>query len=210
MRGRLLPMGADAVLVEVAGTQEVLTLGAALQAAPWRETVAETVPAARTVLVRVHDPRELPAVRSGLAELLAATEVGTTAQDVGGEPVVLPVVYDGPDLAEVARITGLDEDGVVRAHTGTSWRVGFIGFVPGFAYLVGGDPRLQVPRRSTPRTSVPAGSVGLAGEFSGIYPRSSPGGWQLLGRTDVLLFDEDRDPPALLRPGTAVRFEVAG
>ncbi|MFK5584698.1 MULTISPECIES: 5-oxoprolinase subunit PxpB [unclassified Serinicoccus] len=210
MRGRLLPMGADAVLVEVAGTQEVLTLGAALQAAPWRGTVAETVPAARTVLVRVHDPRQLPGVRSGLAELLAATEVGTTTQEPGGEPVVLPVVYDGPDLAEVARLTGLDQDEVVRAHTGTSWRVGFIGFVPGFAYLVGGDPRLHVPRRSTPRTSVPAGSVGLAGEFSGIYPRSSPGGWQLLGRTDVLLFDEDRDPPALLRPGTAVRFEVAG
>lgn len=210
MRGRLLPMGADAVLIEVAGTQEVLTLGAALRTAPWRERVAETVPAARTVLVRVHDPRELPAVRSGLAELLAATEVGTTTQEGGGEPVVLPVVYDGPDLAEVARLTGLDEQEVVRAHTGTSWRVGFIGFVPGFAYLVGGDPRLQVPRRSTPRTSVPAGSVGLAGEFSGIYPRSSPGGWQLLGRTDVLLFDEDRDPPALLRPGTPVRFEVAG
>lgn len=210
MRGRLLPMGSDAVLVEVAGTQEVLTLGAALQEAPWRETVAETVPAARTVLVRVHDPRELPAVRSGLAELLAATEVGATTQEDGGEPVVLPVVYDGPDLAEVARLTGLDEAEVVRAHTGTSWRVGFIGFVPGFAYLVGGDPRLQVPRRSTPRTSVPAGSVGLAGEFSGIYPRSSPGGWQLLGRTDVLLFDEDRDPPALLRPGTTVRFEVVG
>lgn len=209
MRGRLLPMGADAVLVEAAGTQEVLTLGAALRTAPWRESVAETVPAARTLLVRVHDPRQLPAVRGGLAELLAATEVGTTTQEDGGERVVLPVVYDGPDLAEVARLTGLDEQEVVRAHTGSSWRVGFIGFVPGFAYLVGGDPRLRVPRRSTPRTSVPAGSVGLAGEFSGIYPRSSPGGWQLLGRTDVLLFDEDRDPPALLRPGTTVRFEAA-
>jgi KipI family sensor histidine kinase inhibitor len=116
------------------------------------------------------------------------------------------VRYDGPDLDEVARLTGLTHAEVVAAHTGTPWRVAFGGFAPGFAYLVGGDPRLHVPRRERPRPSVPAGSVGLAGEFSGVYPRSSPGGWQLVGTTDAVLWDADREPPALLSPGTTVRF----
>ena len=106
----------------------------------------------------------------------------------------------------VAEHTGMSDDDVVAAHTGSPWTVAFGGFAPGFAYLVGGDGRLVVPRRETPRTSVPPGSVGLAGEFSGIYPRSSPGGWQLIGRTDAVMFDVDRDPPALLAPGTRVRF----
>ena len=119
------------------------------------------------------------------------------------------MTYDGPDLAEVARLTGLDEDEVVAAHTGTPWRIAFGGFAPGFAYLTGGDERLRVPRRDEPRTTVPAGAVGLAGEFSGVYPRSSPGGWQLIGSTDALLWDPDRDPPALLLPGGSVRFVEA-
>ena len=120
------------------------------------------------------------------------------------------MTYDGPDLAEVARLTGLDEDEVVAAHTGTPWRIAFGGFAPGFAYLTGGDERLRVPRRDEPRTTVPAGAVGLAGEFSGVYPRPSPGGWQLIGSTDAPLWDPDRDPPALLGPGGWVRFVVAG
>jgi KipI family sensor histidine kinase inhibitor len=95
---------------------------------------------------------------------------------------------------------------VVQAHTGTAWTVGFGGFAPGFSYLVGGDPRLQVPRHDEPRTRVPAGAVGLAGAFSGIYPRPSPGGWQIIGQTDAVLWDVDRDPPALLRPGATVQF----
>jgi KipI family sensor histidine kinase inhibitor len=106
-------------------------------------------------------------------------------------------------------LTGLGADGVVAAHTGTPWRVAFGGFAPGFAYLTGGDPRLDVARRDEPRTSVPAGSVGLGGEFSGIYPRASPGGWQLIGRTDMVLWDPDRDPAALLQPGGRVRFVEA-
>jgi KipI family sensor histidine kinase inhibitor len=119
------------------------------------------------------------------------------------------VVYDGADLEEVSRLTGLTSDQVIAAHTGTPWRVGFGGFAPGFAYLIGGDERLNVPRQSEPRTKVPAGSVALAGEFSAIYPRESPGGWQLIGRiTDDVpaLWDLDRDPPALLRPGMWVQF----
>ena len=97
---------------------------------------------------------------------------------------------------------------VVAAHTDTPWRVGFGGFAPGFAYLVGGDPRLNVPRRSEPRTKVPVGSVGLAGEFSGVYPRESPGGWQLIGHTDAVLWDVQRDNPALLTPGMWVQFRA--
>jgi KipI family sensor histidine kinase inhibitor len=126
-----------------------------------------------------------------------------------GATVEIPVTYDGPDLADVARLTGLAEDEIVAAHTATPWRVAFGGFAPGFAYLTGGDERLRVPRRDEPRTAVPAGAVGLAGEFSGVYPRSSPGGWQLIGSTAAPLWDAERDPPALLRPGGAVRFRVA-
>ncbi|WP_298888791.1 allophanate hydrolase subunit 1 [uncultured Serinicoccus sp.] len=218
MDARLLPMGRGAVLVEVGGTGEVLALADALRAgepgaASWARTVTEVVPAARTLLVRVADPTDLPAVREGLlalaADLDAPADVAAATPHAPADEVVVPVTYDGADLAEVARLTGLAEQEVVRAHTGSRWRVGFIGFAPGFAYLVGGDERLHVPRRDTPRTTVPAGSVGLAGEFGGIYPRSSPGGWQLIGRTDAPLWDVDRDPPALLAPGATVRFEEA-
>lgn len=114
--------------------------------------------------------------------------------------------YDGPDLDEVAELTGLSPSEVVAAHTGCVWQAGFVGFAPGFAYLTGGDPRLVVSRRAEPRTCVPAGSVALADEFSAVYPRASPGGWQLIGRTDAVLFDVDRDPPALVPPGARVRF----
>ena len=120
--------------------------------------------------------------------------------------VEIAVRYDGPDLDDVAHHTGLTPAEVVAAHTGTPWRVAFGGFAPGFAYLVGGDPRLRVPRRDRPRASVPAGAVGLAGEFSGVYPRTSPGGWQLVGTTEAVLWDADRHPPALLGPGATVRF----
>jgi KipI family sensor histidine kinase inhibitor len=122
--------------------------------------------------------------------------------------VEIPVCYDGEDLAEVGELTGLGADGVVEAHTGQTWTVAFAGFAPGFGYLVGEDDRLHVPRRTTPRTKVPAGAVGLAGEFSGVYPRESPGGWQLIGSTRLPMWDLDRDPPALLQPGLRVRFVV--
>ena len=122
----------------------------------------------------------------------------------------VPVVYDGEDLEDVARLTGLSREEVVAAHTGQLWRVAFGGFAPGFGYLVGEDDRLHVPRRAEARTRVPAGAVGLAGEYTGVYPRESPGGWQLIGRTELRLFDLDRDPPALLRPGARVRFVEVG
>lgn len=195
---RVLPAGGSALLVEVADLSAVLALATAAAALPG---VTDVVPAARTVLLHTAPRADLAALRR---EVLALRTAGSDVID--GAEVEIPVVYDGEDLAEVAAHTGLDPDEVVRAHTRTPWRVGFGGFAPGFAYLVGGDPRLRVPRRAQPRTRVPAGAVGLAGEFSGVYPRPSPGGWQLIGRTDAVLWDADRDPPALLTPGTRVRF----
>ncbi|MDN7120664.1 5-oxoprolinase subunit PxpB [Nocardioides sp. ChNu-153] len=219
---RLLPYGDRAVLVEVEDTPAVVRLVDALAVAGAtgpEGPVAEVVPAARTVLLVARPGVPVAAVRAA-AERTAAEQGDRAGDEAGastGAPeaaldagtIEIPVVYDGPDLAEVAALTGLSEREVVAAHTGRPWRVAFGGFAPGFAYLVGGDPRLHVPRRSEPRTSVPAGAVGLAGEFSGVYPRSSPGGWQLLGRTDLVLWDLDREPPALLRPGAAVRFTEA-
>ena len=110
----------------------------------------------------------------------------------------------------MARRTGLSEDAVVTAHSSRPWTASFGGFAPGFAYLTGGDPRLEVPRRDSPRTAVPAGSVALAGAFSAVYPRESPGGWQLIGRTGLRLWDARRTEPALLAPGMRVQFVDAG
>ena len=190
---KVLPCGDRAVLLDCGSLEE---------ATSWFAALADLDPVlgAQTVLVR-GNPVELRAT-------LAARKPGPPAAAPSTAEVVITVRYDGPDLADVASLTGLSEDDVVAAHTGTTWMVGFSGFAPGFAYLVGGDPRLHVPRRDTPRPSVPAGSVGLAADFSGIYPRSSPGGWQLIGRTDAELFDVDRSPPACLQPGMRVRFEV--
>ena len=200
----LLPFGDAALLIEVDGLPEVLALAAAVRAAR-PAGVLDVVPAARTVLLPVAPGTDLGAVRRAVLDL----PVDPTAVP-DGATVEIAVTYDGPDLAEVARMTELGEDEVVAAHTGTPWRVAFGGFAPGFAYLTGGDERLRVPRRDEPRTTVPAGAVGLAGEFSGVYPRPSPGGWQLIGSTDAVLWDAGREPPALLEPGGWVRFVVAG
>jgi len=201
---RLLPCGEAAVLVEPADPAQVAGLVDAL-ATGVLPGVAEVVPAARTVLVRFGSPAELAAGRDRLG-LLAGSVPAREPEPDPERVVTVEVVYDGPDLAAVGVVTGLGVAGVVAAHTGSVWRVAFGGFAPGFAYLTGGDPRLRVPRRAAPRPSVPAGSVGLAGEFSGIYPRPSPGGWQLIGRTSVALWDATRNPPALLTPGRWVRF----
>jgi KipI family sensor histidine kinase inhibitor len=203
----VLPFGDAALLVELDDLDQVLGLTAAIRAAN-HDGVLDAVPAARTVLLVAEPGTPLDPLVTMVTSLSSAADVGSTGSET--EPVEIEVVYDGPDLAEVAALTGLDEDGVVAAHTGTPWRIAFGGFAPGFAYLTGGDPRLRVARRDEPRTSVPAGSVGLAGEYSGVYPRSSPGGWQLIGRTDAVLWDAERDPPALLQPGGTVRFRAVG
>jgi KipI family sensor histidine kinase inhibitor len=204
----LLACGEHAVLVEVGGLDQVLAFTHAVREAmaaqaPGLGDIVDVVPAATTVLVVVDDDIPIAPVRKALAALSVAENRKASLSE---ETIEIPVRYDGPDLKEVAQHTGLSIPEIVAAHTGTDWRVAFGGFAPGFAYLSWGDPRLAVPRRHEPRTSVPAGSVGLAGEFSAIYPRSSPGGWQLIGHTDVVVFDADREPPALLQPGMTVRF----
>ena len=200
----VLPSGSTALLVELDDLDEVLGLYAALTAEPL-EGVVDVVPAARTVLL-VTDP----AVTS-LATVEQAVRQTTprSGRRDGGELVELPVVYDGADLTDVAAHLGVDPGEVVRRHTGTEWTVAFCGFAPGFGYLTPDGEPWHIPRRSSPRTKVPPGSVALAGEFSGVYPRESPGGWQLIGRTDVAVFDVDREPAALLRPGVRVRFVEA-
>lgn len=210
--GTVRDYGDQALLLECDSTAEVLAWMAAIRHAEL-PGVLDLVPAARTILVKLAGPRYQAPTRQRLGTLRVEADLDAelTAPDDRSADVTIDVVYDGPDLDEVAQLTGLTAEQVVAAHTGTLWRVGFGGFAPGFAYLVGGDARLEVPRRAEPRTKVPAGSVGLAGEFSGVYPRESPGGWQLIGRTSneqTPLWDIDRDPPALLTSGLWVQFRA--
>jgi KipI family sensor histidine kinase inhibitor len=200
-------MGDAALLVDVDDGPSPASLAAAISAAG-DPAVTEVVPAAVTVLVRTA-PGADPA-RVGRLVLECAARAHQVEEASGAEELVVPVVYDGADLPDVAEHTGMSVPEVVATHTGQVWTVAFCGFAPGFGYLRGEHDRLHVPRRSSPRTRVPAGAVALAGEFTGVYPRASPGGWQLLGRTDLRVWDLDRRPPALLRPGVRVRFVDAG
>ena len=202
---RILPYGDRALLAEVDSLERAVSLAASLERDRSRVPgVEELVPGARTVLVRI-DPRtiSLTAAERWIASAVAAPDALTS-----GELVTIPVLYDGPDLAEAAELLDLSTEGLVARHTAATWQAAFVGFAPGFAYLTSPEFAFAVPRRSTSRPRVPAGSVGLAGEFSGVYPRESPGGWQLIGTTDAVLWDVSRTPPALLRPGTEVRFEA--
>ena len=196
---RILTASDRALLVEVADVDEAIRGNLAWARIPG---VVELVPAARTVLVRF-DPAFVSAAH--LAEMLRSWPVPDGAI-ASRDEVEISVRYDGEDLAEVAGLLGVSAEEVVRRHLAAEWRVAFAGFAPGFGYIAGSDPLLDVPRRATPRTRVPAGAVGLAGRFTGVYPRESPGGWQLIGRTEAVLWDVDREPPALLVPGTRVRF----
>jgi len=204
--GTVRDYGDQALLLEFSSTAEVLAWTSTLHEAGL-PGVLDIVPASRTVLVKLTAPRYLTPIRQRLARLRLDWFTEQSA-DASPPDITIDVDYDGEDLLEVARLTGLSPNEVIAAHTGTPWRVGFGGFAPGFAYLVGGDPRLQVPRHAEPRTRVPAGSVGLAGEFSGVYPREHPGGWQLIGRTDAVMWDTGREQPALLTPGMTVQFQA--
>ena len=201
----VLDYGDQALLLQFDSTAEVLAWTGALREVAM-PGVLDIVPAARTVLLKLDGAGRQSAVRRRIGKLTVAPDLEASAPV---DPSVIDVVYDGADLAEVAELTGMSTAQVIDAHSGKPWKVGFCGFAPGFAYLVGGDSRLAVPRRSEPRPSVPAGAVGLAGEFTGIYPRRSPGGWQLIGHTDAVLWDIDRPDPALLTPGMWVQFRAA-
>jgi KipI family sensor histidine kinase inhibitor len=199
---RVRPVGVDALLLEVDEP-------AAWFAELWHRrdlgelTVVEIVPGASTVLL------------DGLSDVAATTEYVRTlspssvSDDEPAALVEINVAFDGQDIGEVAQLWGTDERGVVDRLVQTELRVAFCGFTPGWAYLAGLPEELAVPRRPTPRPRVPAGSVGLADRYAGIYPTASPGGWRLVGRSDATLFDADRTPPALLTPGTRVRFVEA-
>ncbi len=198
---RFLPVSSNALLVELADLDQTLALLASLQRDPVHG-VAELVPAARTILVHF---RPWATGADALVRAIAARDLSQRVER-GNTSIEIPVRYDGEDLAEVAQWLGITPEEVVRRHTGSEYTVAFTGFAPGFAYLSGGDPSLDVPRRRTPRTRIPAGAVGLAGTFSGVYPKASPGGWQIIGTTPLAMWDLGREPPALLQPGYRVRF----
>ena len=195
----LRPFGPDAVLAEVADSAAARSLAAYARAAG--VAAGEVVPGARTVL--------FDAVADRAALELALSRWVPDAEPEPGELVELPVTYDGADLADVAERWGTDVAGVVARHGAVEFVSAFCGFAPGFAYLAGLPEEYAVPRLDRPRAKLPPGSVGLAGSWCGVYPSASPGGWRLLGRTDATLWDPDRSRPALLAPGTRVRFVPA-
>jgi KipI family sensor histidine kinase inhibitor len=194
---RLLPCGSGAVLAEYDTLAEVMAVDSALRISDL-PGIDDVIPAARTVLVAYHNID-----RAALERLLIPSPGAPRPQ---GPIVEIPVVYDGVDLDEVASATGLSTDEVVETHSSVVYSAAFLGFTPGWAYLVGLPAQLHLPRRSTPRTSIAAGSVAIANEFTGVYPTISPGGWHLLGHTTERMFDVEREKPALVMAGDRVRF----
>ena len=198
--------GETSILAEYPDTAAVLAAAEAVRALS-PDNLLELVPAERTLLLHGAAPRDVRELADLLSQLPRSAR-----EDSGGGEASIGIVYDGEDLEEVAELLAMSTDALISAHSGATWAVAFGGFAPGFPYLVAGAPHeasgppWEVPRRAEPRTSVPAGAVGLASRYCGIYPRPSPGGWQLIGRSDAPLFDVHREPPALLSPGTRVRF----
>ncbi|MBO9043812.1 5-oxoprolinase subunit B family protein [Curtobacterium flaccumfaciens] len=202
--------GGSALLATFGSLADVVAFRAGLAQATL-PGLTEVVSGARTLLLRF-DPSTTDAgrVRSELAQVSPVSPVSAALEAQDTEPLVIPVTYDGEDLDTVTELTGMRHDELVAWHTGQLWTSAFCGFAPGFSYLTGSDRPLDLPRRSTARTAVPSGAVALAGEFSAVYPRTSPGGWQLIGRTEVPMWSLERTPPALAPAGTLVRFVVAG
>ena len=204
----LLPYGQSAVLVELATSRDVLPLRDALVAQE-HPAVLSVVPAARTVLVEFDPGAALVEELRDLIQRCLTGQAGSRAARQAEPVIELAVRYDGADLESVAKQCRMPVAEVIQRHCAPEYTVQFCGFAPGFSYLSGLDPALRLPRLASPRPVVPAGSVAITGEFTGVYPRESPGGWLLLGRTDAVLFDLDRQPPTLLRPGAAVRLRPA-
>jgi KipI family sensor histidine kinase inhibitor len=196
------PFGRRGLMVDLEAPADVHRLRRVVEAAG---RAVEVVPGWCTLLVRTdEDP-------GPLADWLRRVELAEGEQASDVEPVEIEVVYDGPDLEDVAKHVNRSADEVVKLHTRPEYTVVMLGFSRGFPYLAGMDETLAgLSRLATPRKKVPAGSVGIALDQTGIYPKTSPGGWRLLGRTDVTLFDPDRWPPSLLEPGGTVRFKAVG
>lgn len=214
------PVGDHAVLLELPDNAAVHAAARAVRDR-LRGQLVDVVPGHVTLLVvwdeGLEDAAALMSNLKALAGDASAFKLDIRVVDNGPSPeVTVPVNYDGADLDAVATTLGVSSEAVVELHSGATYTVAFTGFAPGFPYLVANEaardvlPLLELPRRDSPRTEVPVGSVAVAAGYCGIYPRSSPGGWNLLGRTDMVLFDAERDPPALLAPGARVRFEPVG
>ncbi|MEP6658899.1 MAG: 5-oxoprolinase subunit PxpB [Acidimicrobiales bacterium] len=199
------PVGEHGLLIELPGIDEVHQLRANLLASH-HPGVAEIVAGLRSVLVVVDPARTSVAEFGSFLEDLDVGDVAPPSSRI----IDVPVIYDGPDLDEVAKLTDVSADQVVARHQASTYTVAFLGFSAGFAYLLGLDQSLHVPRRTTPRPSVAAGSVAIAGELAAVYPRATPGGWRLLGHTELPVWDLSRDRPALFAPGDTVRFRGVG
>jgi KipI family sensor histidine kinase inhibitor len=198
--------GERAILLTLAGSDDAAAWYEELRASPPDGTV-DVVLGARTVLVLFTDRRATDAAMVSVpGRAPAALSQAVAGKVCTGDIVHVPVRYDGADLSHVADRAGLTVTEFITQHSGVEYRVGFVGFAPGFAYLTGLPAPLHCPRRRSPRSSVPAGSVAIAGEYSAVYPAKSPGGWNLIGSTDLAMWDLHRDPPALLQPGMRVRF----
>ena len=197
----LRPVGERGLLVELADNPTAQQLAHHVRA-HFSGRVQEVVPGHTTVLIVGMQERFSAADLAGFSP-------GADSPAQAGKPLTIPVTYDGPDLHDVASACGFSPEEVVRRHSRAQYTVAFIGFAPGFAYLIGGDRKLRPGRRGQPRERVPAGAVAIAGEYAAVYPRASPGGWQLIGHTDAVMFDPERDPPALAGPGARVRFAPA-
>lgn len=199
-------MGGSALLIELDGLDHVLALHAEIdrrRAGGWAPSLVDVIPSARTILLDgVTD-------RDELARQIHGWQV-PPAPPPDGPAVEIPCRYTGEDLAAVAAAWRVTPAEVARVHTARTYRVAFCGFAPGFAYLSGLPRHLAVSRRASPRTTVPAGSVAVADTFTGVYPRPSPGGWQIIGHTDAVIWDAGKEPPALLAPGHRVRFVDVG
>ena len=193
--------GARALLVDLpADTHDPAAFALAARS-HFGDALVQAVPAEYSVLLAFRTSVAATVAQEQLADLDADPD---TAQSP--DLVEIPVTYDGPDLDTAARALAMTPAELIAVHTQTTFHVAFFGFAPGFAYLRGLPPRLHLPRRTTPRTRVPAGAVAIAARYSAVYPQASPGGWHLIGHTDVVLFDPKRDAPSLLHPGCQVRF----
>ncbi|GAA3723624.1 5-oxoprolinase subunit B family protein [Gordonia hankookensis] len=215
---RELPAGPDAVLLDFATDRAPLRSVASASAALRRAVQAgnlnatELIPTAQTLLVQADRGRGVDVL--GIHRALRAAATGDDTDDATTSEIRIPVTYDGPDLADVAGLLDLGTDEVAAIHRDTTWQVQFMGFAPGFGYLVpqqnSPHPFRDIGRRSESRTRVPAGAVAIAAGYSAVYPRASPGGWHLIGHTDRSMWDEDNTPPAVLEPGSLVHFVDAG